>query len=232
MNPTPCVEQACDRPVKAWGLCARHYQRVSRAGGLELHKANLLSGRSCDRCGAPIAISRKLAARFCSDRCVSGAYRLTALAPSMTREKQREYSRASYRRAREALLLSIGPRLCAECDEPLQDGSRLRRIYCSRRCINRVSLRERRWQRTESTEKRRQLLRDASHVGVSLTDWAALVCRHAHACAYCGEVAPLTKDHVIPVSRGGRHAIGNILPACQSCNSSKGNRLLVEWRRA
>lgn len=36
-------------------------------------------------------------------------------------------------------------------------------------------------------------------------------------------------DHVIPLARGGRHGIGNVLPACQPCNSSKGARLLAEW---
>lgn len=38
-------------------------------------------------------------------------------------------------------------------------------------------------------------------------------------------------DHVVPLSRGGRHSIGNILPACESCNLSKHASYLVEWRR-
>lgn len=60
-------------------------------------------------------------------------------------------------------------------------------------------------------------------------DWLRLVARHDGRCAYCGDRTELQKDHVVPISRGGRHAIGNILPACRPCNSSKGNRLLVEW---
>lgn len=39
-----------------------------------------------------------------------------------------------------------------------------------------------------------------------------------------------TVDHVIPIARGGRHAIGNLIPACDWCNKSKGDRLLAEWR--
>ena len=35
---------------------------------------------------------------------------------------------------------------------------------------------------------------------------------------------------IMPIIRGGRHSIGNLLPACGSCNSSKGAKLLVEWR--
>lgn len=37
-------------------------------------------------------------------------------------------------------------------------------------------------------------------------------------------------DHVVPVSRGGWHAIGNILPACRSCNAKKQRRTIAEWR--
>lgn len=47
-------------------------------------------------------------------------------------------------------------------------------------------------------------------------------------CAYCDSEAE-TWDHVIPVSKGGTTAPGNILPACIICNSSKRNRDLDEW---
>lgn len=47
-------------------------------------------------------------------------------------------------------------------------------------------------------------------------------------CAYCQ--APATAwDHIVPVSKGGNTTPGNILPACTSCNSSKGNRDVWEW---
>lgn len=44
-------------------------------------------------------------------------------------------------------------------------------------------------------------------------------------CAYCGRSdAPLTVDHVLALSRGGRHEIENLVPACRSCNSRKNAR--------
>lgn len=61
-------------------------------------------------------------------------------------------------------------------------------------------------------------------------DWEKLLVRWNFSCYYCGVVAPLEKDHIIPLSRGGRHSIGNILPACRLCNASKGAQLLVEWK--
>lgn len=67
--------------------------------------------------------------------------------------------------------------------------------------------------------------------GVVLSrDWERLCNRYERRCAYCGLDSKLTVDHVIPLARGGRHTIGNVLPACHSCNSSKQDRLLVEWR--
>lgn len=49
-------------------------------------------------------------------------------------------------------------------------------------------------------------------------------------CIHCGTTENITMDHLIPVSRGGRHSIGNLVPMCRSCNSRKGKRLYAEWR--
>ena len=48
-------------------------------------------------------------------------------------------------------------------------------------------------------------------------------------CVYCGAKADLTLDHVVPLSRGGTHTLENLVGACFSCNSSKGNKLIEEW---
>lgn len=80
--------------------------------------------------------------------------------------------------------------------------------------------------------RRARKLGNPDSVGVSLKDWRRLVQRYRGCCAYCGEVAePLHMDHVIPLARGGRHAIGNVLPACSHCNFTKHAMLLVAWRR-
>ena len=41
-------------------------------------------------------------------------------------------------------------------------------------------------------------------------------------CVYCGREAT-GFDHLYPVSKGGEHTIGNLAPACGSCNSRKSN---------
>lgn len=43
-------------------------------------------------------------------------------------------------------------------------------------------------------------------------------------CWMCGSTERLTIDHVKPLSKGGWHVLGNIRPACLSCNCSKNNK--------
>lgn len=59
--------------------------------------------------------------------------------------------------------------------------------------------------------------------------------RDAHTCMYCGTtkgLTQLTRDHVIPVSRGGRDTWSNVVAACRHCNQAKGNQLPEEWGHA
>lgn len=51
--------------------------------------------------------------------------------------------------------------------------------------------------------------------------------RDRHLCAYCGGefgFLRLTRDHIRPVSRGGRDTWMNVVTACRHCNGLKRNR--------
>jgi 5-methylcytosine-specific restriction endonuclease McrA len=54
---------------------------------------------------------------------------------------------------------------------------------------------------------------------------------YTQACYNCNVTENLSIDHIIPLSRGGSHSIGNLLTLCRQCNSSKGSKLMMEWRR-
>lgn len=48
-------------------------------------------------------------------------------------------------------------------------------------------------------------------------------------CSYCGKHVhenSLTRDHIIPVSKGGQDTWSNVVAACKKCNSAKGNMML------
>jgi len=62
-----------------------------------------------------------------------------------------------------------------------------------------------------------------------------LFARDDYRCQYCQrhqhDLRPrecLTRDHLIPVSRGGLNEWDNVVTACSSCNTRKGNHLPVE----
>ena len=139
-------------------------------------------------------------------------------------------------------------RRCGTVFTPKQSTS----VLCSRECSRRVSYARYRPQRLAAVKawvKANPELRRAiaaqykasrrtweqlnpGSVGILSKDWRKLVRHYRHRCAYCGgNEGGIHMDHVIPLSRGGRHAIGNVLPACQGCNLSKGAKLVAEWKR-
>jgi len=48
-------------------------------------------------------------------------------------------------------------------------------------------------------------------------------------CAYCRCERATTVDHLKPKSRGGSSLRSNLVPACHSCNHSKGSLNWLEW---
>lgn len=64
----------------------------------------------------------------------------------------------------------------------------------------------------------------------SSRDYIRLLRRQNGLCAYCSANKANSIDHVVPLSKGGSNFIGNILPVCSLCNSSKGYKNLYKWK--
>ncbi len=79
-------------------------------------------------------------------------------------------------------------------------------------------------QQRREARKRRQ-----GGSGVTRAQWEQILKDYGHECAYCPSKGPLAMDHIVPISRGGSHDVSNVVPACKPCNSSKNDRLLLEW---
>lgn len=85
--------------------------------------------------------------------------------------------------------------------------------------------------RAATYARRRKRRMDAVGHDLSTTQWTALK-ETWGGCAYCGAVGEdLQKDCVLPISRGGRYTLSNVVPACRSCNASKCNAEVTSWMR-
>lgn len=66
-------------------------------------------------------------------------------------------------------------------------------------------------------------------------DWQRALAHFNGRCAYCGNPPGLwnglAAEHYIPIKRGGGTVPSNIIPACQSCNSSKHDAMPDTWLR-
>lgn len=75
--------------------------------------------------------------------------------------------------------------------------------------------------------------RGESGMEYSHQSWKQTVIFFGGECCYCGRTMRkgerLTRDHLEPVSTGGATTQDNIVPACQSCNSSKGAEDFKDW---
>jgi len=59
----------------------------------------------------------------------------------------------------------------------------------------------------------------------------ALFARDSNLCMYCAQPFPLsqlTRDHIVPVSRGGEDKWENVVAACRRCNQHKADLLLED----
>lgn len=86
---------------------------------------------------------------------------------------------------------------------------------------------------TRRARAQRRRVKRVAASGSDLTEleWFAILDAWA-ACAYCGaDGAALQRDCVLPISRGGRYTLDNVVPACRSCNASKCNEEVTTWMR-
>jgi len=159
--------------------------------------------RDCEYCGGAFAIKNTLA-RFCSKACRERAW--SRAHPGYMVEAQRRYLRNPETLARKRAYMVF---------YHARPESQKRRRECQRI----------RYRNNPDPQKAYVRARQKSYlVGHSTQEWRTLIDIYGGRCVYCGRKRPLTKDHIIPISRGDSMAvdrIDNIVPACRQCNSRK-----------
>ena len=80
--------------------------------------------------------------------------------------------------------------------------------------------------------------RQERKLDVTQKEWAAIrlvvLQRDGFLCLYCGSDGggkALHCDHVVPLAKGGKSVLGNLKVACKTCNSSKKDKFLSEWKQ-
>jgi endogenous inhibitor of DNA gyrase (YacG/DUF329 family) len=125
-------------------------------------------------------------------------------------------------------------RICPECGIEFETRRRDKR-FCSRRCQNSwFSHRRHDAMRVsggcsiESISLRKLYERDGGicHICGKKTDWDDYRL-NANGAFIAGRHYP-TRDHVVPVSKGGPHTWDNVKLACFSCNSRKGDSIIPD----
>jgi 5-methylcytosine-specific restriction endonuclease McrA len=84
----------------------------------------------------------------------------------------------------------------------------------------------------QKSKRRKAQMRDSVAIQVKGREIRARFAEFGHRCAYCGADGDLHIEHVVPISKGGPHSIGNIIPACESCNYSKRDSEVESWYRS
>lgn len=228
-----CTTEGCERPLRARGVCASHYNK-------QYSGPALLYSITCEVCQKTHATPRK-SGRFCSLECREVWRRTTPGRepwnkttcplphnhPAMVllarmQARQVADARAAQRwdlwAKRMATAAAMRSRKCGECEAYFHPRTTIQK-YCGRKCLRRV-------------HKRIRKAREHGAGGTySWPEVMRLFLAFARCCAYCekliaGQPDP---DHVVPLSKGGSNSITNILPSCRACNGDKRDLLLHEW---
>lgn len=62
-------------------------------------------------------------------------------------------------------------------------------------------------------------------------EWQDRLNEFLNSCAYCGSAGEMEIEHMVPLSRNGKHTRSNVVPACGDCNRKKGSKTLMEFAR-
>lgn len=112
------------------------------------------------------------------------------------------------------------------CNCRIKDPTDVRQKTCSAECRGSYK-----W-RVRTMSKHHDRSTSGERPTFKPEDWTDILNRHGNRCAYCNtKKQKMTMDHVLPLSRGGRHCVSNVVPACGQCNKVKADMTVMEWKR-
>lgn len=187
---------------------------------------------NCIRCGAvnPPAYQRER--KYCSKKCSHAAW--VEANPDRRAAHLRAYDRSEHGRSRrkrwesdnaETLSAKAQARYAVNRENRIAAATAWNKTHVE---AHRVACRA--YQKTEHGRKnvlenrwRRIARQKAVDDGFKIGEFVALCDRSGWRCFACLKADDnLQIDHVMPISKGGRHHISNMQPLCKTCNRAKG----------
>jgi len=101
---------------------------------------------------------------------------------------------------------------------------------CSLKCIKKWEYKKRDKNKKKHYDRIREYKQRGAIGSHTFKEWEQLKKILNYKCQLCGKKEPdivLTKDHIIPICKGGGNDINNIQPLCGKCNSKKGGKVLT-----
>ena len=173
--------------------------------------------RACAGCGALFSPFHLKSSRWCSLRCKKRALRVTPPKPRPCAVCGALYAPKYEKKS---------ARYCGAACKSQADRARVRANrarHDKRRAYARTYSKGARYR--DQQRDARSRIRSVKRAGrVTHEEWQKIVARFGGRCAYCRREAPLEMDHVVALSKGGRHEAANVVPACRPCNAGKGDR--------
>lgn len=213
--------------------CGKKFDRSSSRQKYCCEKCKVASravpGCKCKRCGKTYTAKDKTRLTYCSRECCFSAWRLEAAIRAAQRQFQTRLLKISnQQKPPPKTETQVRRETPCECGNPKAVVNK----YTSRHC---EECRRKRYVTTRRSRRKK------------IYDWCyettieAIFIRDNGRCYYCGcqtkrmgtyregmECSVMaTRDHVIPISKGGTHEPENIVLACQACNTKKRDKMIA-----